>query len=304
MSKRLSLLLSLFLCLTGTSMKCVSDGASSSAGGGTVTITLPGVGTVSINVNWEIKPTVPGPGNTLTVPNPTTGTLEGCILFKDAAGNIIATVPVQIPPGGIMTTPVPTGAVSHNFANGDDCPGDEAPAPASGGPALAASQKPSYFRSTALYTLDLSSPNQEHYLTGRATEAALWTQTANYIEQNGFRRDVLVRPGVTNLTALVTEYTVRPGNDIEVTIANNHKFATLELWMNGVQVMDQSQGHVPSTLGAGWDAYSFLLPATLSEFDYSPVSGDTWKNEVEFRFTQPNDPADYAVSRMVEFTSN
>ena len=299
MTKTISVLFTLLTCLSATGMKCISDGAEATEGSGTFSAGVGGA-TMSLGVGWKSSRT--GGGRALTVVNPTTGTHEGCIVFKDAQGNTISTTPAQIPPGGSMTVPIPANAVKHHIANGDDCPDRNAPAGGAAA-AISAASGASRFRYGATDVVSLADPNVDYWIWGRADAAGAWTQTADYLSNNGYRHAFLAQNGVSEVEAFLTEFAVMPGNDIEVTLATNGTLESLELWLNGSFVQDMAQAYRPSIVGTGWDAYSFLLPASMPGLNYSPVTGDSWSNDVVFRFSRLGDPTKYRLQRSAGFTS-
>jgi hypothetical protein len=293
---RIILLFVGLLFLSTTSMTCVSDKAGTSGGSGWLR-----AGPFELGGRWEVDSDGTG-GQTLTVINRTGQTQEGCIVFTDGQGNVISIIPAKLPPGGAVTVPVPPGTKNHHVANGVDC---STKAHGSVGPRAIVQAVPSgkRFHFGATHVVDFNNPNVDDWVWGVSPDPWAFTQTVNDILDKGYEYDLQIQAGVTDVDAFLIESIVLPGNDIQATIANNSTFTNVDLWVNGVHVLSMDDGFEPTTLGAGWDAHTFVLPAGLPEFNYSPVTGDEWSNEFEFHFTRVGDPQSYTITRQAAFIS-
>ena len=158
------------------------------------------------------------------------------------------------------------------------------------------------FHLSGLSVVDLSgAPNLESRITADRADAAAFSRTVEDILEFGYQTDLNVRPGVVGLDAYLTEAIYHSGNDLELTIASNGTFTDIEVWVNGVMISGFDVAYRPAVVGAGWDAWSFYLPAGV--FNYDGTSGASWSNNVEFRFNKAGDPADYNLQRSMGFIS-
>ena len=287
------------LGMSALPLRCISDGASGQ-GGCTFTGTV-GPITIDLDVHWEVTKTATG--KKLTVSNTTNETVEGCIVFRDAAGNTIGTIPAQIPPGGDVTVPIPPNTAEFHVANGADC-GDSTTAPTGSVAAASAQRHGRRFHTGAQVVANTDGkPNVEDHITATSSDPAAFDRTVEHLIGFGYRGDFQVEPGVADVSACLTEVVVHPDNDIEITLAHNATFASVELWVNRVKVGDLTSAYRPPVVGTGWDAYSFLVPAALPGWNYNPIPGQAWSNDIELRFSKAGDPMDYALHRSVGFTS-
>jgi hypothetical protein len=260
--------------------------------------------TVDIGLGYDVRER--GGSRVATITNTTSEHVDGCIVFTNAEGTVISEQPGIIPAGGSMEVPVPDGADRVHVTDAVNC-GDTFRGPVGWRTAAQAVPFGRHLYQDLCLIPDFSGePNAEHHIFGDAKKnPAAFFQSARDLAEWGYRCDFSVQPGVTDVDAVLTEVIVNTGYDLELTVASNRIFGEIELWANGLPVMDKTAAYVPEVLGTGWDAWSFAVPAYTPEFNYDPTAGEPWENEVEFRFTRPGEAdALYTLRRTLVYISD
>ncbi len=291
---------SLLICMSATPICCSSD-VEPTSGSGEFSKTTSGA-----KINFGVHYVVSGehPNKHVDIRNSTSQHLDGCIVFLDASGEVIAEVAAVIPAGGALNVPVPDKAVDQYVTDEVNC-GGRGPRPSGSVTEIQPIPMGAHLHQGICLVPDIrGEPNQEHYIRGRARNQAAFALSAEYLVEWGYRTDFSILSGVTDVDAVLSELIVHSGYDMEMTIASNMPFEDVDVLVNGIHILSTDDGFRPPTIGAGWDALTFAIPARLPELNYDPSPGASWENEVEFRFTRPADAAVYELSRKVEYTSD
>ena len=292
---------SLLLCMSTMPLRCSSDTEPTSGGGEFKKTT--GGATVDVGLTYDVSGS--GANKKVDITNTTGEHIKGCIVFVDAAGNIVSQTAGIMPAGGTLSVPVPDGATDQYVTDEEDCGCGGGGAPV--GPLVSASSTPRRARfrqGFCLVPTFTGEPNVEHRIHGVSANPTAFYQDAQYLVDGGYRRDSSIHPGVSEVDAVLSEVIVHPGFDLELTLASNIPFLYIELWINGIPVRDMTDAYVPPIVGSGWDAWSFSLPSSTPGFHYDPAAGESWSNEIEFQFVRPGDSSMYTFRRWAEYTSD
>ncbi len=280
-------------------LACSSSGAFRSDGDICISIT-------KISLKWNYS----SDGSQFKLSNTGSRPMTGCVLFKDAAGNVQGSFSGTIPPGGAAALPVPPGTVMHCVEEKEDEEEQASDNPRDSsqeqgqGKLRRVKQKGTWLFEEGVFDPDpLGGKNATYRITVDTFQQEHAYAIRDAVSHHGLNA---VIPTFNNTARLEVEHYSEGVFDIAsgtltLLVADDDPFEELDLYLNGGLVATLADG-MPVQAANGWDALKFVIPQTA--FNYDPTPGAHWRNDYEIVYKVKGDPRDFVAHGSYEYESD
>ncbi len=279
-------------------LACSTSGTSHSVGEICAALT-------GIKIKWDYS----ADGSQFKLRNNGNAPMTGCIVFKDAAGNVQGGFSGTIPAGGAACLPVPAGTTMHCMEEKEDEEEQASDSPAGSsqeqgrGKLRRVQQKGTWLFEEGVFDPNPLGKNVTYRITVDTLQQEHAYAIRDEVSHHGLNA---VIPTFNNTARLeVVHYSegafdIAAGNLILV-VADDDPFEALDLYLNGALVATLADG-MPVQAANGWDAVKFVIPQTA--FNYDPTPGALWRNDYEIVYRVEGDSQDSVARGSYEYESD